>query len=144
MFENFEDFEPLYFLDFSEEILQKSDSFGVNQTTIKRIAYNRIYFATFLFVREWLKMHWKYKSSRRDHTQMFNFIRSKGPFNQNLNTKISDNLRLLKRLRHQVDYYISIPDADELNEKWEKTSIEAAFELAESIIGYFEEYGFKN
>lgn len=57
MFENFEDFEPLYFLDFSKEILQKSDSFEVNQTTIKRIAYNRIYFATFLFVREWLKFY---------------------------------------------------------------------------------------
>lgn len=144
MFENFEDFEPLYFLDFSKEILQKSDSFEVNQTTIKRIAYNRIYFATFLFVREWLKLNCNYKSSKRDHTQMLNFINYNGPFNKILNHKIRDYLSLLKRLRHQVDYYITIPEAIGIKENWQETSIEIAFELSRFIIELFEEYELNN
>lgn len=54
MFEDFEDFEPLYFLDFARELLQHSD-FEVNNNTLVRVAYGRTYYATFLYVREWLK-----------------------------------------------------------------------------------------
>lgn len=142
MFDNFEDFEPLYFLDFSKELLENSNCFDVNETTIKRIVYGRIYYATFLYVREWLKSHLEYNSTRRDHTQMLNFIRSRGPFNRTLNHKICDDLFLLKLLRHQVDYYITIPREGELGEgdEWYNESIETAFELAESIIQTFNQY----
>lgn len=144
MFDNFEDFEPLYFLNFSKELLDKSDFFEVNENTIKRIVYGRTYYATFLFVREWLKNHWRYRSTKRDHTQMLNFIKNRGPFGSILNHQIADDLFLLKSLRHQVDYYLEVPSGDELgdNDEWYYESIETAFELAESIIQTFEEYEF--
>lgn len=145
MFDDFDDFEPLYFLDFSEELFSKINSFEVNETTIKRVIYCRIFYATFLYVREWLKDNWKYNSTKRDHTQMLNFIRSKGPFNRILNHKIYDNLLMLKSLRHQVDYYIIIPTEEELGGKdWYFESIETAFEIANFIIQSFENYELNN
>lgn len=146
MFDNFEDFDPLYFLDFSKELLEKCDSFNVNETTIKRVAYGRTYYATFLFVREWLKNHWSYRSSKGDHTQMLKFIRRHGRFGRIMNHKIADDLYHLKSLRHQADYYITIPSEDELgeNDEWYCEDIEIAFELAESIIGAFEDYRLNN
>ncbi|MBQ6099324.1 MAG: hypothetical protein IJL02_05610 [Methanobrevibacter sp.] len=146
MFDNFEDFEPLYFLNFSKQLLECSNCFEVNETTIKRIVYGRIYYATFLYVREWLKMNWQYNSTKRDNTQMLNFIRSRGPFNRVLNHKIRDDLFLLKSLRHQVDYYITIPREGEIggDAVWYDESIETAFELADFIIEKFDEYEFDN
>ena len=141
MFDNFEDFEPLFFLDFSKELIEKTDSFKVNETTIKRVVYGRTYYATFLYVREWLKINWEYRSSRRDHTNMLNFIKKHGRFGRIMNHKIADDLYLLKTLRHQADYYLTVPSEKELNnDKWYNESIENAFKLAESIIQSFKEY----
>ena len=92
-----------------------------------------------------VKGNWRYNSTKRDHTQMLNFIRSKEPFNRILNHKIYDNLLMLKSLRHQVDYYIIIPTEEELGgNEWYCESIETAFEIAYFIIQSFENYGLNN
>ena len=71
---------------------------------------------------------------------MLNFINYNGPFNKILNHKIRDYLSLLKRLRHQVDYYITIPEAIGIKENWQETSIEIAFELSRFIIELFVDF----
>lgn len=74
---------------------------------------------------------------------MLKFIKQHGRFNRIMNHKIADDLYLLKSLRHQVDYYLTIPTEDELNQlniEWYNESIETAFRLAEFIIRTFDEF----
>lgn len=139
MFKNFDDFEPKYFLDFSKELYDSSQSFN-SKSTVNRVIYGWIYYGTFLYLREWLKKYWGYHSTTKDHTKMINFIRSKGPFGFITNTKIADDLELLKKLRHQADYFITIPNkGTEKYSKWIFESIDDAFIIAQSIINYVDE-----
>lgn len=141
MFEDFEDFEPIDFLYFSKELISLIDSLDSKPSTIKRVVYGRIYYATFLYVREWLKTYWRYNSTRKDHTQMLNFLRRYGPFNNIKNHKVADDLYRLKILRHQADYHITIPNegTDEYND-WISESIEDTLELACYVINLFMDY----
>ena len=139
MFKNFDDFEPKYFIDFSKELHDSRQSFNSN-STVNRVIYGRIYYGTFLYVREWLKKYWGYNSTTKDHTKMINFIRSRGSFGFITNTKIADDLELLKKLRHQSDYFITIPNkGTEEYSKWIFESIDDAFNIAQSIINYVDE-----
>ncbi|WP_292474258.1 hypothetical protein [Methanosphaera sp.] len=139
MFKNFDDFEPKYFLDFSKELYDSAQLFTSN-SAVNRVIYGRIYYGTFLYVREWLKKYWGYNSTSKDHTQMINFIRSRGPFGFILNTQIADDLELLKKLRHQADYFITLPcEGSKEYSKWTFESITDAFNIAQSIIGYVDE-----
>lgn len=140
MFEDFEDFEPIYFLNFSKELYDNINSFDSNKSTIKRVIYGRIYYATFLNVREWLKENSNYNSTRGDHTQIIKFIRNNGPFNDIKNHKIADDIHRLKILRQQVDYNITLPeDGTPESIRWISDNIEDSFQLAYSIIDSFNE-----
>lgn len=138
MFEDFEDFKPEYFLDFSKEIYEKSDLLNSNNSTLKRVIYGRIYYAVFLFVREWLKDNKNYNSTHKDHTTMLNFIRKYGPFDSCENNLIADHIYVLKKLRQQADYYIVMPNKNDKNHSnWISMSIEESFEMAHYIIDAF-------
>lgn len=57
------------------------------------------------------------------------------------NKEIYEELIHLKKLRHQADYKLEIPQKNSLNYKnWEFTSIISAFEIAEGIIKIFNDF----
>ena len=102
----------------------------------------RIYYSVFLFLREWLKKHTSYQSwPKGEHSRLANYIRFKGPFKKEINELIYENLILLKKLRHQADYKLTIPSkSSPYYQKWDFTSISSAFEIAESIFIIFKEF----
>lgn len=127
---DFEDVEPKEFYDLAS-----------SESAINRNIYMRIYYSVFLFLREWLKMNTDYKSCPKgEHTRLANYIRFKGPFNMDLNESIYAKLVLLKKLRHQADYKLRVPNKFSPNyEKWDFTSINSAFNIAKNIIKTFKE-----
>lgn len=140
MFENFDEFTPYDFIDFSKEIYDNLDDESNLNSAYQRVIYSRIYYGTFLYVREWLKKYWGYNSSTKDHTKMLNFIKTSGPFGFFLNSKIADDLKTLKILRHQADYYITVPEEGSIKySQWIFESIDYAFELSHSIIEHVNE-----
>lgn len=78
-----------------------------------------------------------YVSLKGEHTKLPNFIRFRGPFTYDKNKELSEDLILLKKLRHQADYYITVPSQ---YIKWNFTSIVSAFEIAEDIIETFSKF----
>lgn len=140
MFEDFDDFKPTYFLNFSEELHENMNLFETNNPTLKRVMYGRIYYATFLYLREWLKQNTNYHSTHRDHTVIPNYITAHGPFNELHNLEISTDFRHLKKLRQQSDYNITLPEK-ETNEydNWIWDSVENAFKISCNIIKSFDD-----
>lgn len=136
MFYEFEFFKPIDFLDFAKEINLKVYSFKSMPSAVKRTVISRIYYATFLFVREWLIRH-GYTSTKKDHSKIPEHIKTKGPFSYEDNKNISQDLILLKRLRHQADYYINKNDCLRYGEIWDQNDINYAFKTSESILQKF-------
>lgn len=107
---NFEKFSPIDFLKISEEINNYSDILNVNDSIIERTIFGRLYYASFLYAREWLSKNYGYKSKGpADHKNLPYFIKKHGPFDRIGNIRISDSLKELKKMRHQSDYYLKIP-----------------------------------
>lgn len=101
----------------------------------------RIYYAVFLFLREWLKRFTIYQSRKGEHAKLPKYIKKHGPFSEKRNNEIYNDLILLKKLRHQADYKLVVPTKYSKNyQKWNFTSINSAFEIAENIIKTFNEY----
>lgn len=137
MFEEFDNFQPIDFLNVAKELYYNLNDENPNISAIKRVIYGRIYYATFLFIREWLIENRDYVSNN-DHTNIPKAFISKGPFNRVRNKQISKNLKRLKKLRHQADYFISQPSENSpLYEKWIPDDIDRAFDLAEDIFNSF-------
>lgn len=137
MFYEFEHFLPGDFLELSKELYFKIGTFESTPSAIKRNVYSRVYYATFLYVREWLVRYKQYASNKRDHTEIPNFIRHHGPFNPVDNQKIASDLERLKKLRHQADYYLTRDDCFRYGEIWINDDIDFAFETADNIINKF-------
>ena len=140
MFYEFEHFLPIDFLELSKELYSKLDYFESTPSAIKRNIYSRIYYATFLYVREWLIRYKQYNSTKLDHTEIPNFIRHYGPFNPVDNQKIASDLERLKKLRHQSDYYLTRDDCFKYGEIWINDDIDSAIETSDYIINKFTQY----
>lgn len=112
------------------------DSFKSMPSAVKRTVINRIYYSTFLYVRDWLIGH-GYYSTKNDHTQIPDYISTQGPFSPVDNQYISTELLRLKKLRHQADYYITRNDCLRYGEQWISDDIESAFQSANDIIQNF-------
>lgn len=139
MFDSFDDFEPLDFLNLAEELSIMENDFNSSESSVKRNIYGRIYYAIFLYVRWWLSNNTDYVSyAPGEHSRLPNYIKTKGPFDRCINQEISDNLMNLKKLRHQSDYYLELPNKfSKSYENWVFTDIDGAFAIANDIIGYF-------
>lgn len=139
---DFLDIEPNEFFDFACELNRIKKDLNSTESSINRNIYTRIYYAVFLFLREWLKKHTVYQSSPRgEHSRLCNFIRFKGPFNKRENELIYRKLIRLKKLRHQADYKLKVPKKYSQDyEKWDFTTIPLAFEIAEDIFKTFKEF----
>ena len=137
MFDEFNNFQPIDFLNVAKELYSDLNEDNQNISAIKRIIYGRIYYATFLFLREWLIKNEGYKSYR-DHENVPKAFVNKGPFGRVRNKQISKNLKRLKKLRHQADYFITRPlVGSEEYKKWIPDNIDDAFDLAEDIFNSF-------
>ena len=137
---DFEDITPQDILDFAGELDEIKDDLNSSKSAVNRTIYVKIYYAVFLFLREWLKQHMNYESRNGEHTKLPNFIKKKGPFSANKNYEIYFDLLLLKKLRHQADYRLTVPSKYSKNyKKWKFTSIVDAFLIAESIINAFKD-----
>ena len=138
---DFENISPKEFLDFARELNQIKYNLNSTNAAVNRTVYMRIYYAVFLFLREWLKKFTNYKSKQGEHTKLPRFIKKYGPFGADKNKEIYEELIHLKKLRHQADYKLEIPQKNSLNYKnWEFTSIISAFEIAEGIIKTFNDF----
>ena len=118
MFYEFEFFRPIDFLEFSKELLNNIDDFDSEISAIKRTIFSRIYYSSFLHVREWLIKNCNYISTVGDHSNILDFLRLYGPFDSAKNMEIVSNLEILKKLRHQSDYYIKKDDVKRYNDFW--------------------------
>lgn len=136
LFYEFEFFQPIDFLDLANESYLKVYSFDSTPSAVKRTVMSRIYYATFLFVREWL-IRKGYSSTKNDHTLIPEYISRNGPFSHAENQNISSELRRLKKLRHQADYYINRNDCSRYGEYWINDDIDSAFEAARHIFQKF-------
>ena len=88
MFDSFEDFKPLDFLELAEELSVMENDFNSSDSSVKRNIYGRIYYAIFLYVRDWLSNNTDYVSySPGEHSRLPRYIKSKGPFNKTRNEK---------------------------------------------------------
>lgn len=136
----FEKFEPIDFLKISEEINKHSNILDVDESSIERTIFGRLYYASFLYAREWLSKNHGYKSKGpRDHKNLPYYIKKHGPFDKIGNIRISDNLKELKKMRHQSDYYLKIPEKGSKEYgRWNFSDVNHAFELARDIIDSFE------
>lgn len=138
---DFEDVTPMEILDLACELEEIKDDLNSTKSAINRTVYVKIYYAVFLFLREWLKKHLNYVSLKGEHKKLPNFIKKHGPFDFAINNQIFEDLILLKMLRHQADYKLVVPAKNSLEySKWKFTSIESAFKIAEGIIKTFNDY----
>lgn len=138
---DFEDVSPKEILDLSYELENIKDKLNSTNSAINRTVYVKIYYAVFLFLREWLKKHMNYKSLIGEHKKLPNFIKSRGPFDFEKNNEIFEDLLLLKKLRHQADYRLTVPSKYSSDYKnWKFTSIKSAFNIAEGIVKTFMDY----
>lgn len=137
MFYEFEFFIPSDFLELSNELLEKLDNFDCGISALKRTIYSRAYYSSFLHVREWLLHRGIYVSTVKDHSEIPDFLRLHGPFDSAKNMEIASEMELLKKLRHQADYYIKKEDASRYNSVWVDGSVEDALSMADDIIHSF-------
>jgi len=139
---DFKDFEPVEFFNLANELEEIKKDLKSMESAVNRNIYSRIYYSIFLFLREWLKMHTDYNSwPKGEHSRMANYIRYKGPFDNENNNLIYRKLIILKKLRHQADYKLKIPIKSSQNyHRWDFTTIGSAFEIAEDIFRIFREF----
>lgn len=139
--QDFEDVSPNEILDLAHELDEIKEDLNSTNSSINRTVYTKIYYAVFLFLREWLKKYMGYKSFKGEHKKLPNFIKSRGPFDYIKNEQIHDEVLLLKKLRHQADYRLAVPSKFSRDyTKWEFTSINSAFKIARDIIKTFNDY----
>ena len=93
---DFEDVSPQEIFDFACELDEIKEYLNSTNSAVNRTIYVKIYYAVFLFLREWLKKNTGYKSLKGEHTKLPNFIKKNGPFKRDKNSEIYDDLIHLK------------------------------------------------
>ena len=138
---DFENIEPKEFYNIAKELNTIGKDLESTKGSINRTIYMRIYYAVFLFLREWLKKFTQYQSwPKGEHTRLANYIRFHGPFDCELNEIVYRKLIRLKKLRNQSDYKLQVPQKYSPNyNKWDFTSINSAFQIAQDIVKPFKE-----
>ena len=86
---DFEDISPKEILDLAGELNEIKDDLISTNSSVNRTVYVKIYYAVFLFLREWLKRHTGYKSLNGEHRKLPNFIKKHGPFDNDKNNEVS-------------------------------------------------------
>ena len=75
-----------------------------------------------------------------DHSKIPEYIRNQGPFSNEVNKDVSKNFNILKRLRHQSDYYLEVPPLYSFEySKWIFKDVSYALALAQDIFVAFGE-----
>lgn len=141
----FKDFTPLDFLEFATEINCNIQNFDSSNSAVKKVVFSRVYYAVFLFLRETLSHNTEYISNPYgEHRRLPNFIESKGPFDDKSNKVLAKNINVLKKLRHQSDYFLEVPmKGTKEYEDWLFYDADYAIDVANKIIAQFENQ-FKN
>ena len=124
------------------ELNEIKDDLDSTRSSVNRNIYMRIYYSIFLFLREWLKINTPYKSWRKgEHSRLARYIRYNGPFDKEVNENIYGKLIILKKLRHQADYDLKVPNKSSPEyKKWDFTTIYVAFETAKTIVETFNDF----
>lgn len=140
----FGDFNPLDFLEFATE-LNSIQKFESPNSSVKRTIFSRTYYAVFLCLREILSHNTEYISNPfGEHRRLPNFMECKGPFKKGLNEVLAKDIRVLKRLRVQSDYFLEVPlKGTKEYEDWLFYDTDYAIAVANKIIIMFKNY-FKN
>ncbi|MBQ9026243.1 MAG: hypothetical protein IJ104_07720 [Methanobrevibacter sp.] len=127
-------------MNLADEMYNRRDLFESSTSSVKCNIYGRIYYSIFLYVREWLNQNTSYVSYPfGEHKRMPMFIKNKGPFTDEQNEEIFRLFNQLKKLRHQSDYYLEIPNKySKMYEDWVFEDIVDAFEIADYIIECFD------
>ena len=138
--EDFINFESKHYLELAK-LLYNHINDTEYKSALERTIITRIYYAVFLFLREWMKKE-NYgiylKNNELDHAIIPNFIYDNGPCDYQTNHDIANNFKDLKKLRQQCDYFLELPKkgTDESN-KWINISTQDAILTAEFIINSF-------
>ena len=138
--EDFINFESKHYLELAK-LLYNHINDTEYKSALERTIITRIYYAVFLFLREWMKKE-NYgiylKNNGLDHAIIPNFIYDNGPCDYQTNHDIANNFKDLKKLRQQCDYFLELPKkgTDESN-KWINISTQDAILTAEFIINSF-------
>ena len=140
--EHFENFQPLDFLNLAKKSIEYLERNSWNNSSLERTIFGRVYYGTFLYVREWLSkntLDFIVKNNGKDHKNIPRYIQSKGPFDKCTNKLISDNLKKLRKLRNQADYNLVVPDKSSKEfARWDNSDVNNAVDLAEDIINSFD------
>lgn len=72
---DFEDVTPRDFLNLACELEEIKTNLNSKNSIINRTIYMRIYYAVFLFLREWLKKFTQYHSQKGEHAKLPNYIK---------------------------------------------------------------------
>ncbi len=133
---DFEDIEPIEFYKLANELNEIKKDLNSTNASINRTIYMRIYYAVFLFLREWMKKFTDYQSwPKGEHKRLAKYIRFHGPFDNETNEIIYRKLIRLKKLRNQSDYKLEVPEKNSPKyNRWDFTSINEAFQIAEDIV----------
>lgn len=138
--ETFDNFHPLNFLDLSKKLINFLEDNGWDNSSLERTIFGRLYYGTFLYVREWLgeRTDFNVKHTGEDHKNIPRYIKSKGPFENEVNLLISSEFKELRKLRNQADYHLKVPSEDsEEYGRWINEDLNYALDLAEDIIDSF-------
>lgn len=139
--ERFENFQPLDFLDLAKKSIEYLEEHSWNNSSLERNIFGRVYYGTFLYVREWLSNNtddFNVRNNGEDHKNIPGYIKSKGPFDEYTNIIISDNLKKLRKLRNQADYNLTVPNKNSREfARWNHSDVNHAVDLAEDIVNSF-------
>ena len=139
----FENFQSLDFLDLAKDLIKYNEEHGWKNSSLERTIFGRIYYGTFLYVREWLSKNTDFnvRNNGVDHKNIPKYIKSKGPFDEDTNKYISDYINQLRKLRNQADYHLKFPDKNSREYAcWDDRDVSHAIDLAEDILNYFRNY----
>lgn len=100
--QEFEDFNPVDFLNFTLELNKSINDFESSSSSVKRTIFSRIYYAVFLFLRETLANNTEYISNPfGEHRRLPNFIEHKGPFDDDIN-ELSKEYSCFKKIKASI------------------------------------------
>ena len=138
--ERFEDFQSLDFLDLAKKLIEYNKKHRWENSSLERTIFGRIYYGTFLHVKEWLSENTDFnvENNGKDHSNIPKYIKTKGPFDKDTNKDISDYIKQLKQLRNQADYHLKVPDKNSKEyARWDTRDVNSAIDFAEYIIKQF-------
>lgn len=139
--EDFELFEPVHFLELSEELYEKMSILDSKNSAIKRTIVNRAYYAAFLYIREWLISEKEYVSKGPiDHSKVPNEIIGNTPMFEFFEKDLRDKLIGLGKNRRYCDYSFDLPSFEGKNGKYFKLELSDLIHNSRELISKFEKF----